>query len=167
MSSFPYVPTSNVFNTADYTILTDSLTRETADKLYLSIADGRYITGITEGLASPSKALVLNSSLNISGINDLSSSFLEVNNISSTPITSSSNGGDYGLHLHSVLASSNGIYSGSSIAFNNSSTNQVPLSAIYLDKIGSGNGQLVFATRNGSTCTERFRITDSGSSLSA
>jgi len=162
MASFPYVPTSNVFNTADYTILTDTLTRETADKLYLSISDGRYITGITEGIATPSKALVLDSGGNIAGINDLSSTVLEVNNTSSTLITSSSLNTDYGLHLHAVLSGSNGIYGGSSIAFNNSTGNNVPLAAIWLDKIGGSNGELVFATRNGATCDERLRITSSG-----
>lgn len=162
MASFPYVPISSQFNTADYTLLTDELTREVADKLYLSIADGRYITGITEGIASPSKALVLNSSLNISGINDVSSSYLETKNTNGSLITSSSIGSDYGLHLHSVLSSSNGVYAGSSISFNNSASDNAPLSAIYLDKIGSSNGELVFATRNGATCDERLRITSSG-----
>ncbi len=158
MSSFPFVATSNVFNTADFLSLDDALTIETANKLYLSISYGGFITGITAGVAQANKALVLDGSLNIAGINQVSSSYLKTYNTNSTLITSSSNGGDYGLHLHSILASSNGIYSGSSIAFNNSSADQVPLSAIYLDKIGSGNGQLVFATRNGATCDERMRL---------
>jgi hypothetical protein len=162
MSSFPYVPTSNIFNTADYTILTDELTREVADKLYLSISDGRYITGITAGTAQASKALVLDSSLNISGINDVSSSYLETKNTNSTLITSSSIGSNYGLHLHSVLASSNGTYAGSSISFNNSSIDNVPLGAICLNKVSGGVGDLLFSTRGGSTCDERMRILSSG-----
>lgn len=44
MSSFPFVATSNVFNTADYNILDEGLTRDTADKLYLSLGGG-VITG--------------------------------------------------------------------------------------------------------------------------
>lgn len=162
MSSYPYVPNSTVFNTNDYNILNEGLTIETANKLYLSINDGRYITGITEGVAQPSKALVLNSALNIAGINDISSSFIETKNTSSTSITPTSIGSDYGLHLHSVLASNNGIYSGSSIAFNNSSIDNIPLGAIVLDKISSSVGNLVFSTKNGSNCDERFRITNDG-----
>jgi len=183
MASFPYVATSNIFNTADYNILDEGLTRDTADHLYLSLSGGTiggnlnvlgtlsinsvavdlsFITGVVAGTASASKALVLDSSSNIVGINEVSSSFLEVNNTSSTPITSSSNSIDYGLHLHSILASSNGVYSGSSISFNNSNANNVPLSNIYLEKISGSNGQLVFGTRNGATCDERMRILDTG-----
>lgn len=69
MSSFPYVATSNVFNTNDYKILNEGLTIEEANKLYLSLNDGKYLLGITEGVASASKALVLDSSRNINNIN--------------------------------------------------------------------------------------------------
>jgi hypothetical protein len=164
MSSYPFVPTSNVFNTNNYKILDEGLTIEEANNLYLSLSDPRLntITGITAGIASSGKALVLDGSLNITGINDLSSSFLETKNTSNTLITNSTICSEYGLHLHSVLSSSNGIYSGSSISFNNSLNDNVPLSAICLDKIGSGNGELIFSTRNGATCDERVRISDLG-----
>jgi hypothetical protein len=102
MSSFPYVPTSNVFNTADYNILDEGLTRDTADHLYLSLSGGTiggnldvlgtlsinsvpanlsFITGITAGTASASKALVLDASRNITNINTLRSFYLEAGNV--------------------------------------------------------------------------------------
>ncbi len=142
MASFPAVPISNIFNTADYnTIIDGSLSLTEADSRYLKLTGGN-VSFLTSPL--------------ITG-----TSRIEVQNTSNTQITSSSNCNDYGLHLHSVLSSSNGVYSGSSISFNNSLGENVPLSAIYLDKIGSGEGNLVFATRNGATCDERLRITDS------
>lgn len=162
MSSYPYVPNSTVFNTNDYNILNEGLTIETANKLYLSINDGRYITGITEGVAQPSKALVLNSALNIAGINDISSSFIETKNTSTTLITNSLLGASYGLHLHAQLTSSNGKLVGSGIAFNNQSTDGVPLANICLDKISSGVGDLCFHTRNGSNCDEVIRLRGNG-----
>jgi hypothetical protein len=239
MSSFPYVATSNIFNTADYNILDEGLTRATADQLYLSLGGGTigsnlnvlgtlsinsvavdlslisgvvagtsqnskvlslngsgvldkltlnyagigldtpslkfsgttfnqtYYLNMIEGSAEASKAIVLNSSRNISNINNITSTGivvatnLQANNTSSTTITSSTIGSTYGLHLHSILGSSNGVYSGSSISFNNSNSDNVPLSAVYLDKIGASNGELVFATRNGATVDERLRITSS------
>lgn len=83
MSSFPYVPTSNIFNTADYRILDEGLTRATADQLYLSLGGGTIggnlnvlgtlsintvavdlslITGVIAGTSANSKALSLNAS---------------------------------------------------------------------------------------------------------
>jgi hypothetical protein len=134
-----------------------------------SALDLSAISGVAGGTAQANKALVLNGSSSItSGLVSLSSSILsattriETQNSSATLITSSSNCDAYGLHLHSVLASSNGIYSGSSIAFNNSSTDNVPLSAICLDKVASSRGELVISTRNGTTCLERARFTSAG-----
>lgn len=125
------------------------------------------ITDVTPGTATGSKALILDSSKNISELNSLSSSYLSTKNTDATLITSATNGSLYGLHLHSVLASNNGVYAGSSIAFNNASSDTVPLAAVFLDKIGSGNGQLVFSTRNGSGCDERARLSSTGLSLNA
>ena len=153
MSSFPYVQISNIFNTTDYNVLDEGLTIETANKLYLSLGGG-----LVNGLSTFTNGL---------DVNVLSASArIETNNNSNTLITNSSVCDTYGLHLHSFLASSNGMYPGSSIAFNNSSSDNVPLSSINLDKIGSGNGNLVFGTRNGATCDERVRITSSGLNVS-
>lgn len=95
MSSFPYVRTTDIFNTNDYNILSEGLTIETANKLYLQIGGGTIaylnitnnlnvlgdyyqngalvnfsaISGITNGSALPDKALILDSSSNITGIN--------------------------------------------------------------------------------------------------
>lgn len=88
MSSFPFVDTSNVFNTADYNILDEGLTRDTADKLYLSLGGGvitgnlningtlslngnpidlTLISGVVAGTPQNNKALSLDSSGNING----------------------------------------------------------------------------------------------------
>lgn len=50
-----------------------------------------YVTGITEGIAAASKALVLNSSLNISGINSLSTTSLSLGGSSITATASEIN----------------------------------------------------------------------------
>jgi hypothetical protein len=143
MASFPSVPISNIFNTADYNQIIDgSLSLTEADARYLKLTGGNV-----NYLTSPL----------ITGTGRI-----EVQNSNNTPITSSSNCNDYGLHLHSVLASSNGVYGGSAISFNNSSAENVPLAAIYLNKISNGNGELVLSSRNGSTCVERVKISDSG-----
>jgi len=99
MSSFPGVPTSNVFNTADYNIEDVGLTISAANKLYLSLGGGvvsgptsfnaglnasayslagtplnfSYITGITPGLGASNKALVLDTNLDITGPRNLGS----------------------------------------------------------------------------------------------
>ena len=148
----PYIY-SNIFNDSYFTDLDGNLTLADADKRYLKLSGG-----IVYGLSTFTNGL---------NVNVLSaSSRIETNNNSNTLITNSSFCDTYGLHLHSVLASSNGMYSGSSIAFNNSSSDNVPLSSINLDKIGSGNGNLVFGTRNGATCDERVRITSNGLNVS-
>ena len=93
MSSFPFVATSNVFNTADYNILNEGLTRDTADKLYLSLGGGvitgnlningtlslngsavdlSVISGVIPGIASASKALIVDTNRDINNINQLS-----------------------------------------------------------------------------------------------
>jgi len=165
MESLPPYFNSNIFNTSAFYNEKNYLTKEEADKLYLSInTSGNFeaLQVAVKGIAEANKCLILDSSLNISGINDLSSSYLQTKNTSNVLITNSSNGAIYGLHLHSVLASSNGIYSGSSIAFNNSSSDNVPLSAIWLDKIGSGIGNLAIGIRNGSTCDEVARFSSTG-----
>lgn len=143
MSSFPFVATSNVFNTNDYKILNEGLTITTADERYLQLSGGTIDYLYSNGIIS-------------------SNSRVEVQSTNATPITNSSNCNEYGLHLHSILSSSNGVYSGSSISFSNSLTDNVPLASIYLDKIGASQGELVFGCRNGSTCNEAFRISSSG-----
>jgi len=93
------------------------------------LVDFGAITGVMPGTAEANKALITNETNDISNINILSSNIIsttsriETQNTSTTLITSSSNCDNYGLHLHSVLASSNGIYPGTSIAFNNMAFN--------------------------------------------
>jgi len=110
MSSFPYVDTSNVFNTADYRILNEGLTRDTADKLYLSLGGGlingnlningtlslngsaidlSLISGVTAGTPQASKALSLNALSQIDGSLTLTGNISAVNINSSTLIASS------------------------------------------------------------------------------
>jgi hypothetical protein len=100
MSSFPFVENSDVFNSANYNILEEGLTIETANKLYLSLSGGvvsgpttfssninsivyqlngssilmSALTSVTAGAGSASKALVLDTSRNINNINVLTAS---------------------------------------------------------------------------------------------
>ena len=109
MSSYPFVQTSSVFNTNDYNVLDSGLTIESANRLYLSLSGGNIsgslniagnldantltvgglslnvsaITGVTEGICSASKALIVDSSRNINNINSLTSANL----IASTALT--------------------------------------------------------------------------------
>jgi hypothetical protein len=87
-----------------------------------------------------------------------SSQYVECESTIDTAITSSSTCDSYGLHLHSILSGSTGLTPGTSIAFNNSLTDNVPLGNIALDKIGASHGEIVIGTRNGSTCDTRLRI---------
>lgn len=140
------IPTPNDFNSSYF--YDSNFNLDTAKKYFL------LKTGGTVGL--------LNSTSYISSQIITSTQRIEVQNTNNTPITSISNCNDYGLHLHSVLSGSNGVYSGSSISFNNSLGENVPLAAIYLDKIAPSQGELVFACRNGATCNEAFRISSTG-----
>lgn len=103
MASFtPPLYNSDVFNPSLFDYASESLTLDTADKRYLKLTGGSitgnlfvsgvvdcgtltiggspvdlsYITGITPGTAVASKALVLDSSSNITGINLISSTSL-------------------------------------------------------------------------------------------
>jgi hypothetical protein len=93
MSSFPQFPRSDKFNPALFASDTDTFTLASADLRYVRIgsdaflsnvscssltingtlADLTPIIGVTAGIASGSKALVLDSSLNIVGINNITS----------------------------------------------------------------------------------------------
>ena len=80
MSSFPFVTTSNIFNTADYNVLDEGWTRTTADKLYLSIGGGT-ISGLTTFLAGAN----INGALNCTQLNtNLTSSGLSWQSIAGT-----------------------------------------------------------------------------------
>ncbi len=97
MSSFPYIKLSNVFNPDDFLAESDSITLQTADARYIQIGsfgvlsalncagngdfgslsimgspiELGFISGVTEGVAQASKALVLDSMLDNSGMNQL------------------------------------------------------------------------------------------------
>lgn len=115
MSSLPYIEFSNIFNPNDFTEIDSSLNLAEADARYFKIAGGfvsgyttflssidvigtltingspidlSFITGITAGTAFASKALVVDASLNITGINSLSATSLIINgtSISSTDL---------------------------------------------------------------------------------
>lgn len=76
-------PSSNslVYNPGFYTASTDYLTLETADLTYCKLYDPRltYTTSITAGTAAASKALVLDSSRNITNINSIATTSLVLN----------------------------------------------------------------------------------------
>jgi len=97
MSSTPYIEFSNVFNPDDFNILDTGLTISTADLRYVRIGsfgvlsalevsgnincgsftiggsplDLTYITGVSEGIVSPSKALIVNSTRDIGIIHNI------------------------------------------------------------------------------------------------
>lgn len=94
MSSFPNIPTSNIFNTADYNIFEAGLTIEQANRLYLSLGGGTIggdlnllgdyyknsllvdlnaITGVSAGTATANKALILDGAKEISTLNAITS----------------------------------------------------------------------------------------------
>ena len=79
---------NSVYNPNNYYDPSSGLTQNAADQLYLSKSDIRLpqITSISAGAASASKALVLDASKNISGINSFSASSITPN------ITDSANG---------------------------------------------------------------------------
>jgi hypothetical protein len=186
MSSYPPPSDGNDlrFNPLNFQTLFEGLSIFDGDKRYLRLSGGSitgsltiggtltvdgneispppdYVLSITEGLASPSKALVLDSGSNITNINSLTSRYLKLDNSSTTLLTNSSLDTSYGLCLRSNT-SSNGIHPGSSISFITDSLSGIPMSSITLDRISSAAGDLCFSTRNGSLNDERMRIKASG-----
>ena len=78
MNSLPPYFTGSIFNSSSF-ITTNYLTREDADRLYLPLSYGTnltYITGLTPGTATASKALVLDASKNIATINSLTATLI-------------------------------------------------------------------------------------------
>jgi hypothetical protein len=78
MESFPPSFDTAKFNTSAF-LGNTTLTLEEADKRYLKISSGRnlyLIDGITPGIAQASKALIFDSSINITNINSLTSAIL-------------------------------------------------------------------------------------------
>ncbi|GMF33835.1 unnamed protein product [Phytophthora lilii] len=72
---------STIFNPNYYALATDVLSLEMADTLYLSKTDYRmsYLSSITLGQAAPMSALVVDANRNISGINSISCSSIQLN----------------------------------------------------------------------------------------
>lgn len=122
-----------------------------------------YLHGITLGVGSPSKVLTLNASSNVSGINTLTTKTLDVDSTNNTAISLSGGSENYALHLHTNTNGTGTSY-GSAISFNyNAGTNQVPLSAIALDRIDNKTGDLVFYNRNNiNDIQENFRMRSTG-----
>ncbi len=84
MSGFPSIPSSsnsNIYNPSFYTSKSDFITFSDADAVYCKQYDTRlsYTTGITNGIATASKAVVLDASKNISGLGAVSCTSLTVN----------------------------------------------------------------------------------------
>lgn len=83
MNNLPPAFTSAIFNTSAFYTQQDYLTKEEADKLYLSVnlSDNFLaLSGVIAGIASPSKALIVDSSRNINNINILTAEELIANN---------------------------------------------------------------------------------------
>jgi len=108
ITSYPPVWPSAIFNSYLFQG-TKYITRQEADLLYASTYSVRnigYLNDVTEGIAQASKALILNSSANITGINNLQSSTIDCNGLN---INNSTDLNLYGttnsVHLHSTVSS--------------------------------------------------------------
>jgi hypothetical protein len=192
MSTFPNVPISNIFNSVDYTAVeSENLTLANANLLYLKITGGictgsltinnnidvlgqyylnstpvalNTITGVTAGTASASKALILDSSSDIVGIDKLSATNLEVRSSSTSILSTLSPLSAYGLQLVSSLSATNGALKGASLAFGHSTTDVAPFGTIVCQKMSTTTGDIVFSNRIDSTSVaESCRIRSDGS----
>jgi hypothetical protein len=84
MNNLPPYWNSAIFNSAAFQSV-GYLTKQDADRLYLAISAGAnlgLISGLTPGTASASKALILDASSNITGINSLGTTTLVLGGIS-------------------------------------------------------------------------------------
>ncbi len=155
MSSYPApnpVPTPNTFNYNYFTNLGDVLTLEAADKRYLKLSGGSVgflnvftdlnvygnyyknsvlvdldsITGLTNGIAQANKALILDSNLDITGINNFTATNIEALNsleisgaghltVSASSHIKVNNTNDYTSTIDSSIFSKGGIFSEKSI----------------------------------------------------
>lgn len=141
-------PPTSVFNASEFTTSNVAVTQSYLQSNYLPLAGGT-MTGTLSGTTFSGSTLISSSNL------------IEASTLSTT-VALSSVTSLYGTQLKSVLSATNGIKPGSSIAFNNSTTDTIPLSAIVLDKIGTTEGNLVFNVRNGTNLTEVLRLTSTG-----
>ena len=108
ITSYPPVWPSAKFNSFLFQG-TKYITRQEADLLYAStysIRNIAYINDVTEGIASAQKALILDSSKNITGINNIQSATIDCNGLD---INNSTDLNLYGttnsIHLHSTTSS--------------------------------------------------------------
>ncbi|DAZ93905.1 TPA: hypothetical protein N0F65_005833 [Lagenidium giganteum] len=112
------------------------------------------ITGITPGIVSASKALIADSSSAISGMTKIITQNATASNWLNNSIASS-----YEIVVASIV-NTDTTQLGSCIAFqNNTALNAVPDAAITLNRISSTQSDLVFCTRNSTTCNQAARIT--------
>lgn len=143
MSSLPYAKISNVFNPADFTSAEGSITFEEADKRYIryggnatvaSIDSAVYkqsgtilsfdvISGITPGGALASKALVLNSEKDISGIRYMSMDGLMCSTYCNAPAITMDNMTLNGQFVQNVLAFDNSF--SATLGLGSSSSNNI------------------------------------------
>ncbi|NBW12416.1 MAG: tail fiber domain-containing protein [Caulobacteraceae bacterium] len=116
-----------------------------------------YLSGVTTGTASASKALVLDSNKNIIGINKLN-----ITNANSTALTGTTTADQYSLSLLSTV-SGIGQYPGCSIAFRNAADNTgMPFSVILSERTGTGSGDLVFLNLGAANVSECLRVASTG-----
>jgi len=142
MESLPPYFDSERFNTNAFQS-TDFLTKQEADLLYMPInvaLNLGYILGVTPGVAQASKALVLDSSLNIATINSLTSTTLNSTTLNSTTLNSTT--------LNSTTCNSSYINATTQIKLANSSSTifdelaATSLSGVVLYNNTGTNGEL-------------------------
>lgn len=132
------------------------------------------LTGITLGLAAPSKALTLDASSNITGINSLSTTTLNVSSVSSTSITQITTNANYSgvMDTASIVLKQASITNGNKIGIDFLiSTNTIDNAntatcSITHERILAYVGDLIFNTKRTGTATapltEALRISSTG-----
>lgn len=119
----------------------------------ISSADIAYLSGVTAGNATASKALVVDSNKRITGIDRIN--ITNSNNTTTTGTTTSSN---FGINILSTV-NSNGQYNSQGIAFLNAVSDDIPHAVIQSVRTASAAGDIVLSTRSAANnLSESLRI---------
>lgn len=123
----------------------------------VSSSDLAYLSSITPGTVTASKALVADSNKRITGIDRIN--ITSSNNTATTGTTTSSN---FALNILSTV-NSNGQYNSQGIAFLNSASDAIPHGVIQSIRTASSAGDIVLSTRSAANnLSENLRILSTG-----
>lgn len=123
----------------------------------VSSSDLNYLSSITPGTVTASKALIVDSNKRITGIDRIN--ITSSNNTTTTGTTTSSN---FALNILST-ANSNGQYNSAGIAFLNAASDDIPHAVIQSIRTASSAGDIVLSTRSAANnLSENLRILSTG-----